>query len=64
LQREKEQLEEEYSMRLEQINQNLKMLDKKHFDVRQYILSLKQDRDEVKNNLFRNQVKFQNCSQA
>jgi hypothetical protein len=51
-------------MRLEQINQNLKMLDKKHFDVRQYILSLKQDRDEVKNNLFRNQVKFQNCSEA
>ena len=51
-------------MRLEQISQNLKMLDKKHFDVRQYILVLKQDRDEVKNNMFRNQVKFQNCVSA
>lgn len=47
-------------MRLEQIQQNLNMLDKKHFDLTQYNLSLKQERDEVKNKLFRNQIKLQN----
>ena len=53
LQREKDQLVEEYGVRLEQIQMNMKMLDKKHFDVRQYILTMKQERDEVKNKLFR-----------
>ena len=60
LQREKEISTQEYSMRLEQIQQNLNMLDKKHFDLSQYNMSLKQERDEVKNKLFRNQIKLQN----
>ena len=60
LQREKEISSQEYSMRLEQIQQNLNMLDKKHFDLSQYNLTLKQERDEVKNKLFRNQIKLQN----
>ena len=48
-------------MRLEQIQQNLNMLDKKHFDLTQYNISLKQERDETKNKMFREQIKLQNC---
>lgn len=33
LQREKDQVEQEYALRLEQIQQNLNMLDKKYFDI-------------------------------
>ena len=34
------------------------MLDKKHFDLTQYNISLKQERDEVKNKLFKEQIKL------
>lgn len=61
LEREKGQCTAEYAMRLEQIQQNLRMLEKKHDDVRQYILEMKKEREEVKTKLFRGQVKFANC---
>jgi hypothetical protein len=60
--REKEQISSEYDLRLEQIQQNLKVLDKKHIDVRQYIIMMKQERDEIKNKLFREQIRFENCA--
>jgi len=34
------------------------MLEKKHDDVRQYILEMKKEREEVRTKLFRGQVKF------
>ena len=59
LTREKEQSELEYSMRLDEIHKNLNMLDKKHFDMSQYNIAYKQERDELKNNLFRAQIRYE-----
>jgi hypothetical protein len=36
------------------------MLDKKNFDLTQYNIGLKQERDEAKTKLFREQIKLQN----
>ena len=62
--REKEQQELEYSMRLDEIHKNLNMLDKKHFDMSQYNIAYKQERDELKNNLFRNQIRYESQVKA
>ena len=35
------------------------MLDKKHFDITQYNITYKQERDELKNNLFRSQIRYE-----
>ena len=48
-QREKEQLETEFSMRLEQIQENMNMLDKKHFDLTQFNIFSKQEKETIKN---------------
>jgi len=39
--KEKEQAEEEFAIRLEQVQSNLKVMDAQHFSIRQYILMLK-----------------------
>jgi DNA repair photolyase len=61
LERERDQIVEEYGVRLEQIQQSLKMNEKKHYDVRNYNLTLKQERDEVKNKLMRETIRYNNC---
>lgn len=63
-QRQKEQLEAEYAMRLEQIQDNMNMLDKKHFDLTQFNIFSKQEKETMKNQLFREEVRFQSCVEA
>lgn len=58
--REKDQSTQEYSQRLEEVQGNLKMMERKHFDVSQYVVMMKSQRDEVKNKLFREQIRYQN----
>jgi len=41
VQREKEQVQAEYGMRLEEIQGNLSMLERKHFDICQYNIMMK-----------------------
>lgn len=46
-------------MRLEEVHKNMNMLEKKHFDLSQYNIAYKQEKDELKNNLFRKQIRYE-----
>ena len=52
----------EYSMRLEEIQGSLNVHEKKHFDVQQATIALKSERDDIKNNLFRESIRYKNCA--
>ena len=60
LMRQKQQQDDEYSLRLEVVQGDLKTKERKHFDLSGRVLMLKGDRDESKNRLFREQIKYQN----
>lgn len=62
LTRQKEQMLAEYSMRLEEIQGSLNVFEKKHFDLQQATIGMKSERDEIKNKLFRESIRYKNCA--
>ena len=52
----------EYSMRLEEIQGSLNVFEKKHFDLQQQTIGMKSERDDIKNKLFRESIRYKNCA--